>query len=270
MKPDNLCGIDVGCTNVKMMAIVNGEQVKEQIPSGDNFTREELISAIHKFYTSHSSYSQLNGLGIAFSGGTSDFKKVDFTSLKCLENLSASDFSSLTPNVKFINDSNATALAGLFEYPDAKVLAAITNGTGIGCGICINGELFTGSNGYAGEIHGNPIITANNEFVKTGKICSGSVILEKLNKAHSDEERAEIIEASAKQFGALVTSVVRTLNPDVVYFAGGAFKFPNFLKKSIEFCKKTTSSPLLKNLSFEHSKYGSYSGCIGAMFLLES
>lgn len=181
----NLCGIDVGCTNIKMTAVIGDKSSQISLPSGvsissgDDFTKEELIREISKFYMSFG--CDFEGLGIAFSGCTSDGLRVCDTSLRCLENLSVNDFAHLNcKNIKLINDANATALAGLLEYPDAKVLLGITNGTGIGCGIVINGQLFTGANGFAGQIYGNPTVDSNGEIVKNGKICSGSKVLKKI------------------------------------------------------------------------------------------
>lgn len=123
----NLCGIDVGCTNIKMTAVIGDELLQKTIPSGDDFTKEELIQEISKFYMSFG--YNFAGLGIAFSGCTSDGLQVCDTSLRCLENLSVNDFAHLNcKNIKLINDANATALSGLLEYPDAKVLLGITNG----------------------------------------------------------------------------------------------------------------------------------------------
>ena len=42
----NLCGIDVGCTNIKMTAVIGDELLQKTIPSGDDFTKEELIQEI--------------------------------------------------------------------------------------------------------------------------------------------------------------------------------------------------------------------------------
>ena len=48
----NLCGIDVGCTNIKMVAVIGESSFEKSIPSGDNFSKGELIKAISEFYMS--------------------------------------------------------------------------------------------------------------------------------------------------------------------------------------------------------------------------
>lgn len=265
---NNLCGIDIGCSNIKMMALVDNVQVCKTVPSGDELTRKQLINIIHDFYLSFN--KNFNGLGIAFSGCTSDYKKVAKTSLKCLEGLSAYDFSDLNCNTLLINDSNATTLAGTIEYPNSKVLVGITNGTGIGCGIAINGNLFTGSNGFLGEIYGNPIVDENGNIVKIGKICSGSKILKKLNQAKSESEKREIIHHAAIICGTLLSQIIHLYNPDIIYFSGGGFSYQGFLDEIIQFAKQNSYSHFLRNLEFQESSYGNYSGCMGAMKLISS
>lgn len=153
----NLCGIDIGCTNIKMTALKENTLIQKTVPSGDDLSKENLIKIISEFYTSFN--FNFKGLGIAFSGCTTDGTHVCDTSLQCLEGLSIYDFVHLNcKNIRLINDANASALAGLLEYPQSNVLISITNGTGIGCGIVINGKLFTGAYGLAGQIYGNPTI----------------------------------------------------------------------------------------------------------------
>lgn len=263
MQLNNLCGIDIGCTNIKMMAVLNGTSNFHVIPSGDCLTRQELVKIIHDFYLSFD--NDFTGLGIAFSGCTKDSTKVDYTSLPCLQGLSVSDFSDLNcNNICFINDSNAATLAGTIEYPNSKVLVGITNGTGIGCGVAINGDLFTGSNGFLGEIYGNPIVGADGKISKIGKICSGSKILKKLEQAQTETEKKEIIHHAAKYFGTLLVSIIHLYNPDVIYFSGGGFSYEGFLNEIISFAQKNCYPQFLQNLTFAKSDYGKYSGCIGA------
>lgn len=268
-KLNNLCGIDVGCSNIKMTAIVDNVPVYKSIPSGDDFTREQLIGAISDFYLSFD--NKFSGLGIAFSGCTTDGYSVSKTTLKCLNNLSVDDFSHLQcPKVCLINDANATALAGLLEYPDSQVLISITNGTGIGCGIAINGKLFIGSNGLAGEIYGNPIILSDNQVSKVGKICSGSKILKKLNNSFSELCKEEIIKEASPYMGSVIVSLIHSYNPDVIYFSGGGFNYHGYLEQTLQFVSEHTYSQFLENLKFAHSAFSTYSGCFGAMkYLLE-
>lgn len=263
---NNLCGIDIGCTNIKMTAILDGTIHTRTIPSGDNLSKSSLIQAITNFYQSFD--SNFNGLGIAFSGCTIDGCTVCHTTLSCLNGLTAKDFYHLTKKVLLINDSNATALSGLLEYPDAKVLLGVTNGTGIGLGITINGELFTGGNGLAGEIYGNSIFNFSLNPTKVGKICSGSKILKKMNGTSVD---SDIITTASSYMGSQLVSLIHVFNPNVIYFSGGGFKFPGYLDSTIKFVQEHAYPHFLNNLTMVYSSFDSFSGCFGAMkFVKES
>ena len=254
----NYCGIDVGCTNIKMVAVLNNKPHHKTVPSRDNLSRKELIQIICNFYKSFQ--TNFSVLGIAFSGYTFDSLTVAHSTLPCLKGLSVTDFQHLKcDNIFLINDSNATALSGLTEYPNSKVLIGITNGTGIGCGIAINGSLFSGSNGLAGEIYGNTIYTANGDITKIGRICSGSKILKTLSSNPDTVKQASI------NLGNLLVSIIHLYNPDTLYFSGGGFLFDDYLNLSIAYAKENVYPNFLKNLIFVRDSYNGYSGCFGAI-----
>ena len=228
MNMQNFCGIDIGCTNIKMLALVNKVVIKRTVPSGDNLSRDELINIIENFCNSYK--INFDGIGIAFSGCTKDNKKVYSTPLNCLQDLSVDDFSNFSKNVFLINDSNAATLAGMLQYPRTKVLVGITNGTGIGLGVAIDGKLFTGANGLLGEIYGNPVLLDNGHNVKKiGQIISGSKILNEITETNN----TEIIHEAAKYLGTLLVPVIHFYNPNVIYFSGGGFSFIGFLSIAI-------------------------------------
>ncbi len=259
---NNLCGIDVGCTNIKMVAIVDNTCIQKSVPSGDELTSEYLNSLITEFYESFK--VKFKGLGIAFSGCTIDGQSVYHTPLTCVEGLNTSAFSHLgCENVKLINDANATALAGTLEYPESKVLVAVTNGTSIGAGVVINGLLFTGSNGFAGEIYGNPTIVTDGEVTKIGRICSGAKIMKKI--LHNQEGGKTICKKSAVYMGSEIVSLIHSFNPDTVYLSGGGFNFENYLDYTLQFVYSHTYPSFLTNLKIVQSGFSNYSGCYGAM-----
>lgn len=260
---NNLCGIDVGCTNIKMVAIVNNKSITHSIPSGDSCSKEYLVNQITKFY--HSTGISFKGLGIAFSGCTTDGRTICRTTLNCLKDLCIRDFSHLMcPKINFINDSNASCLAGTIEYPDSKVLVSVTNGTGIGAGIAINGKLFTGANGLTGEIYGNPTFDKNGNITKIGRLCSGSKILKKMRSTDNSQIDAIITEAS-QELGMVLVSLIHSFNPDVVYLSGGGFEFYDIFPKTTNFIYQRAYPQFLEDITIVKSSFCNYAGCYGAM-----
>ena len=257
MRKNNWVGIDIGCTNLKIVSKVDDDLLyPKQYETSDCFTKSDLISIVTDYVNTY--HLHLDGLGIAFSGLTSDNVSVYHTTLPCLDDFSTAELSHLDClNIKLLNDSNAATLAGTIEYPDSIVLVGITNGTGIGCGISINGNLFTGSTGFLGEIYGNYVVTQESSLKKLGKIISGSKI-----KEQTDAERSNTI----LYLSSLLTQVINFYNPDVIYFSGGGFEHHLYeLRRSIDFAKEYCYKHIIKNLRFELSKFGSFAGAIGAI-----
>ena len=260
---NNLCGIDVGCTNIKMVAIVNNQIKTNTIPSGDFCSKEYLVNQITEFYLTAG--PSFNGLGIAFSGCTTDGQSICQTTLNCLKNLCTKDFTHLMcPKINLINDSNASCLAGTIEYPESKVLVSVTSGTGIGAGIAINSKLFTGANGFAGEIYGNTTFDKSGSLTKIGRLCSGSKILKKLRSTDNSQIDAIITEA-AQELGIVLVSLIHSFNPDVIYLSGGGFEFYDLFSQTTSFIKKHAYPQFLEDITIVKSGFNNYAGCYGAM-----
>lgn len=252
------CGIDCGGTNLKMFCNIKGNEYYSTIPTGDDFTRRDLIHYVTDFVESLPVH--VGAIGIAFSGlGSSTH--IHTTIRNYLVDLDVKYFSHLGCRVAFINDANATAMCGLNEYPESKVLVGVTNGTGIGSGICIDGKLFTGARGYAGEINGN--IIPINGYTKMTTICSGSVLQKALENA-SELEKDRLINESASNFACLLTHVINLLNPDVIYLSGGTFNYLNYFDIVRQKLDEIAYDFMMDDIKVVLSKYPDTSGCIGA------
>lgn len=259
-KNKTICGFDCGGTNLKCYCNINGKEFTKSIPTGENFTKQQLVYEVTNFLASLP--TSMDTIGIAFSGnGTRTH--ICRTPRKYLTDLDVSDFSHLNCNISFINDADAAAVCGLTEYPDAKVLVGITNGTGIGSGICINGQLFTGSNGLAGEISGN-ILTTVSGPARAWTLCSGSVLQKSLKRTLTVSKKKRLIQKSASNFGLLLTHVINALNPDYIYLSGGVFQFENYFETVVNTVNKHGVDYMIKDLKIVQSTKGSYTGCIGA------
>lgn len=148
------------------------------------------------------------------------------------------------------NDANASAVA---EWKfgagrGAKNLVFMTFGTGLGAGLIINGRLYSGTNGNAGEVghirlEENGPVGYNKEGSAEG-FCSGGGIaqLAKIraseqgltldenittrlifDKAKSgDKFCLSIVKESAEKFGRVVSLLIDLFNPEVIV-AGGVF-----------------------------------------------
>ena len=153
-------------------------------------------------------------------------------------------------NAKLENDANASAVA---EWKfgagrGAKNVVFMTFGTGLGAGLILDGKLYSGTNGNAGEIghirleKDGPIgynkvgsaegfcsgggiqklaqIRAKEKEVDIDKDISTKIIFEKAKQG--DSFYLSIVKESAEKFAQVLSILIDLFNPEVVV-AGGVF-----------------------------------------------
>lgn len=169
IQPENtklLLGIHIGATGTRA-AIITVQHNKVEIvkatslvPQGNNM--DEIIKVVKnqsiKIITDTGiKIEQLSGTGISTPGNI----EVDLKTIVSSPNLEWANiniqgvFGKVLPNPIFIdNDGNAAALAELMfgKGRGVKNLLCITICTGIGAGLIINGEIYRGYRGLAGEV----------------------------------------------------------------------------------------------------------------------
>jgi predicted NBD/HSP70 family sugar kinase len=163
------------------------------------------------------------------------------------------------------NDANCFALAethwGIVKEkaPDAKVVFGIIMGTGVGGGIVINGHVWNGKHGIAGEWghnfldeSGGPCYCGKTGCVETVlagpglqryyKSVTGSMLSLKDILAHSlqghDAAAVKTIERLHHFFGKAVSVVVNMLDPDVIVVGGGVGNIDSIYTAGVESLKK--------------------------------
>ncbi len=165
------------------------------------------------------------------------------------------------------NDANVAAL-GEFWQGGGKgynSIAAVTLGTGVGCGIILNGDILTGSNGMGGEVGHLPVNREESETCNCGgrgclemyASATGLVRLAKRHLAVSDElsvlrvtskftakdvldaakagdELAEAVVDEAMNYLAIgLASLTYTVDPEVYVIGGGVSKAGEYLLDKI-------------------------------------
>ncbi len=152
-------GIDVGGTNIKAgLVTADGTIVnRAQRPSGSQRLSSEIAADMVALAKEVSTgVSDIQSIGIGVPGACNDEKgTIIYTANMNFRDFPIRDFvqSQLAIPVHIGNDANCAALGEYFMLPDkVQDMVFITLGTGIGGGLIINGNLYTGSNGIAGEV----------------------------------------------------------------------------------------------------------------------
>ncbi|MFD9703316.1 ROK family protein [Lentzea sp. NPDC059081] len=166
--------------------------------------------------------------------------------------------SSLGPVVVVENDANLAAL-GEHVYGaarDVSVFVCATVGTGVGMGIVVDGKLFRGAHGAAGEVGFLPFVRSSSD-VHRGQfeeaVAAESVVAQARARelpARSardvfrlarggDAAAAEIVRVEAERLAFLVASVAAVIDPELVVLGGGIGSNVDLLLEPLETALRT-------------------------------
>jgi ribulose-phosphate 3-epimerase len=259
---------------------------KSYIAEVDSVARYVKESVIRLCAENGIRYDEITACGVGIPGTVSeDGKKI----------IKAPNISVLSPNlaeeledvlgvpVSLVQDSRAAAygehVASGEEY---KCLVCVTLGTGIGTGIVLNGEIFGGALGAAGELGHLPVAKGERACGcgKRGcleKYCAGGglditakEILGEGNSAkdlfaamrEGNGEAKDAISKAVDLLGERLVSIVNLLSPDCLVFSGGLSSEELYLEPLIryieEHCYSAGRLPVIKKavLSENSPLYG--------------
>jgi predicted NBD/HSP70 family sugar kinase len=266
LKPDVLYVVSVAMDQlITRIAILNMQNVQVtateifELPLPRNpralaTLTEKIEEVINK---SGIAKASIAGVGIGMPGFVDALHGINYTFLEPEQGTLTQAISSKIKLPVFIdNDSRLIALAELmFGAARGKKNAMVINvGWGVGLGMILNGELFRGHNGFAGEFSHIPLFL-NNKLCSCGKSgcleteTSLLVVIEKANKGlkegkisllkelsveHAEQAFQEIIKAAGKgdkfaveilsesgyNIGRGVAILIHLLNPELVILSG--------------------------------------------------
>jgi len=269
--------MDLGGTKIFAAIISNKGQVMAReycltlADEGPEAVINRIFSAIDHFLSQRNiNLSQLGGISIAAAGAI-DFEKGLITSSPHLPGWHDVPLRDIVKekykvNTFLINDASAAAL-GEYHFgvgQGVNNLVLLTLGTGIGGGIIINGRLYSGASGSAGEI-GHTTIDVNGPRCSCGNIgclealVSGTAIAREAIRRIGQGERSsltkiaggkieditaeevltaaragdslasEVILKAATYLGVGLANVVNIFNPEMIIIGGGMAKMGDLL-----------------------------------------
>jgi len=284
--------IDLGGTKIAAALIAPDNRVMYKVHS-PTLVSEGLQPVINRIFSTidrllsqgSTSTAQLYGIAIAAAGAIDTSKGLVTSSpnLPGWLDVPLRDMVSQRYGVNtcLLNDASAAALAEhrLGAGKGTSNLIYITVSTGVGGGIIINGELYSGASGCAGEI-GHMTIDVNGpecgcgnrgclEVLASGKaiaaeakrrikegeksrltdIVSGdleAITAEKIALAAQDGDRLalEVISRAASYLGAGMVNLVNIFNPEMIIVGGGLSKMGDLLLKPAREIVRERAFPL--------------------------
>lgn len=289
MKPNSqqVIGIDIGGTSISIGRFDSYGSCQEmlQIATPQPAEPETVTKAIAKAVKKLAKDRNCAAIGIGMPGPTDATKRIASVgiNLPLWENIPLAHWMEESTGIPTTleNDANCAAVgeAWLGAARNMANFILLTLGTGVGGGIFINGKLFTGSYGAAGELglitldpHGHPCNSGNNGSleqhccIRAIKRLTGKepMELEKLAQA-GDRVSLEFWQQYGATLGAGLASLVYVLTPEAIILGGGISAaaplfFPT-VQSEIERRVHPSSRVGLKLLP---AKLGNSAGAIGA------
>lgn len=249
-------GIDLGGTNVRMALVDNGQIVKKisepcKADQPEKVVTGHLIEMIRKLA---SPAVKSIGIGVpsvvdAEKGIVYDVMNIPSWKEVHLKTILEKEFN--IP-VRVNNDCNC------FVYGEHcfgqgnkyKDMVGVTLGTGLGCGLIINNELYNGSNTGAGEICGIPYLQHDYEYYCSTPFfvnehgVTGKEVFEKASQG--DEKALKLWEEFGTHVGNMIKMVLFAYDPPCIVLGGSIANAYPFFEKAM--CKTFETFPYQKTI----------------------
>ena len=304
-------GVDIGGTTCKIGffetsgALIDKWEIKTNTENnGENILSDVAKAVDNKLAQEGISKDEVQGVGVGVPGPV----RSDGVVNRCV-NLGwgtvsvEEELGTLTGlKVKAGNDANVAALGEMWQGGGrgCKNLVMVTLGTGVGCGIIVDGKVVAGYNGAGGEI-GH--ITVNNDEIEPCNCgqygcleqyasATGIVRVAKRKLAKTSEETSlrEFTELTAKDIfdeakagdaialelvdevceilGAALSNMACVVNPEVIVIGGGVSKAGEILIESIQKHYIETSFHACRDTKFVLAGLGNDAGMYGCVQML--
>ncbi|MCI9182753.1 MAG: ROK family protein [Acholeplasmatales bacterium] len=292
-------GIDIGGTTVKI-GLVDQNTIldKFEIPTHKETLFEDICIAI-KEYMDKKRYIEIEGLGFGIPGNVVqnyiyNMPNVGITNVNLEE-----EIHTFIPDVKVCaqNDANVAALGEMLYHDEFKNACMLTLGTGVGCGVVLNGKVLEGCHGAAGEV-GHMIIAEDYGFsctcglvgcLETVASATGIVRLAKYHyheyktKLKKEFSAKDVLDLAKKEdplclfvldrvgyyIAKCLAILAVTVDIEVFYIGGGVSKAGNILIDTIKKHYQKMAFYAVKNIRIEAAKLLNDAGMLGAAGLLE-
>lgn len=295
----HVIGIDVGGTKLEgIIGDLDGNILKGvRYPTKDINNKEELLKTIYRAIEELMNASDKDILGIGIGvPGTVDAKNevVEYMPAFKLEHVDLETPIEKRFNLPTFIENDVT----LDAYAESRIGAGKNNknlflvsiGTGVGGGTIINGKIYTGANGKAGEI-GEMITDWEREKNARGKSSfgplelwfSGSSLEKRLSNLGvesvregfallgKDKRVTEMIKTGIEHLGVAISNLIFLLNPEVIIIKGGIGynQFDRIMKFMMPIIKNIVPDGILDKIDFKRGEFNRFGVAIGGVFLVE-
>ncbi|RKX48303.1 MAG: ROK family transcriptional regulator, partial [Thermotoga sp.] len=291
-------GLDIGGTKLEgVLADLEGNIVDKIVaPTKDVHTEKDLYDLV-----SHSVKALIKGrknkiLGIGIGvPGTVDWKTgiINYMPAFELRNVNLKDYvqKKFDLTVLIENDVNLDALAEskIGAGKGFKYILMVSIGTGTGAGLILNGAIFRGSYGKAGEF--GYIITdwekeklfSRDSFGYLEEWFSGQALERKFSEKglgsnlkdifdllDKDKTVERIIKEGCEHLALAIANAIVLLNPEIVIIKGGIGynQYEKIMAYTVPILEKVVPPEIFEDVSFRKGKLERFGVALGGVFLV--
>ena len=312
---DLVCGVDLGGTNLRAANIDRDgcihERIKKPTPKSDD--ANDIVLAIASAVRESESECQKRGgrihaVSVVVPGSVQVETGivVNAPNINCLQGfrLAAALESELDRPVLLENDANAAALGEMWRGAarGCQTIICLTLGTGVGGGIILDGRLWRGIDGTAGEIGHTSVEPFGGVKCKCGNfgclevyasakaisrmareglgrhpgsslhsIAPGKLTSEKVYRAAiaGDELALSVFHSMGDYLGVAIANVVNIFNPEMIVIGGGvSAAWDLFADHAREEVMKRAFPVPAKRCQIVRAECGDDAGLLGAAWLV--
>jgi glucokinase len=231
-------GIDIGGTKMLMVAVgKDGIQARQQIATGQQFSGRDAEIAIDRFVRS---CSTCQSIGIAIPGLVdASGMTIACDVLPQLVGWRPAVTCQFPFPICVLNDAEAALVRVVADVSPKSVAIVVMVGTGIGAAISVDGRVFRGVNGWAGELGSIPIDLTG---ATLDAQASGAAILARLGLdfdrlqlaiAARDPIVLETIDRAGAALGLGLATLIALFNPEAIVLSGGTLRYPGYLDAAL-------------------------------------
>ena len=312
-------GIDIGGTKIAAGVVDDQAQILSRFETRQHSGQppEVVVEAVQRAFQEvivgvGLEKGALLGVGVGFAGHTDGRAGVVLTSSNLLswDRMPLRDVlcERLGMMVRLDNDCNAAALAE-YRYGagrGSRDMVYVVFSTGMGAGIIIDGHLYRGHTGTAGEV-GHTVVDVDGRICSCGKrgclmswACGMALtqlagerirggedtLLQEMARGdlasingemvadaarHGDRMALELIQLTGKYLGVGLSTIVQVLNPEVIVIGGGLTRIGPLLMDACVAALQENVHPVLANSAgIVPSHFGEDVGIVGAATLVLS
>lgn len=287
LAPIQVLGIDIGGTALKLGRFDQTGQILAllTLPTPQPATPDAILQTIVTAIPTLDPDRQAQAIGIGTPGPANAPGRIAKLAINLPDwiNVPVADRleSALNLPCTIANDANCAALGEAWQgagrtHPN---LVLLTLGTGVGGGIILNGQLFTGYNGAAGELgsisfnpEGHPCNSGNRGSLEQ-QLCISAIVrrtgkdpaqLGQLAQS-GDPEALAFWKEYGRDLGIGLTTLIYVLNPEAIVIGGGISGSSDFFFASaIDEINQRVSAPSREGVKLLKAELGNQAGMVGA------